>query len=122
MSREKTYQTQHFVRLASVVVDGQEDGINPGEYIRRVIQSAIQRKNPFINDKDPFVVLGNDGFDRSWFPTGSFKTKEEALLHVKQKRDEEHAYSDGDETSTTFHAFTRDGVPVGNLRELNGEQ
>ncbi len=114
MLDKEAYQKQHTGRLVDVVTDAQKDEVAPGEHIRRVIQSAIQLQNPFIQDGDPFVVLGNDGIDSSWFPTGSFKTQEEALSHVKQKKDEEHIYSDGDEISTTFHAFTREGIHLSN--------
>lgn len=56
--------------------------------------------------------MGNDGFDGSWFPTGSFPTVGEALDYAQKKKGEEHIYSDGDNFSTTFHTFTRDGIQV----------
>ncbi len=116
LDKEAYRKKQHIKRLVDVATDAQKDEVAPDEHIRRVIQSAIQLQNPFIKDGDPFVVLGNDGLGGSWFLTGSFQTEEEALAHVRQKQDEEHIYSDGDEISTTFHAFTRDGVHVGDLK------
>ena len=116
MFNGEIYQGEHALRLVGAVNDGEEDQVTPNEHIRRIIQSAIQVGNPFIKNDDPFVVLGNDGLDTSWFPTGSFKTHEEALLHVKQKQTEEHIYSDGDDASTTFHVFTREDVNVPQTR------
>ncbi len=121
MFDKEDYQKQHIGRLVDAVTDGQKDGVTPSQHIRQIIQSAIQLNNPFIRENDPFVVLGNDGFDGSWFPTGSFKTGKDALLHLEQKRNEEFIYSEGDEISTTFHAFTRDGIPVGNFEEEKKE-
>ena len=112
MLNGERYQRQHALRLVRAVNDGEKDQVTPNEHIRRIIQSAIQVGIPFVKNDDPFVVLGNDGLDMSWFPTGSFKTHEEALLHVRQKQEEEHIYSDGDDASTTFHIFTREGVNV----------
>jgi len=111
MLNSEVYRKQHIKRLVDMVINASKDKIAPDEHIGRIIQSAIQLRNPFIKDGDPFVVLGNDGFDGSWFPTGSFQTQEEALAHVRKHQDEEHG-SDGDEISTTFHAFTRDGAHV----------
>ena len=118
MLNKEVYRRQHVGRLVDIVNDGQKDGIDPNERTKRLIQSAINLENPFIKADDPFVVLGNDGLDDSWFPTGSFKTAKDALLHLEQKRDEEHIYSEGDEMSTTFHAFTRNGIPLENLEEM----
>lgn len=112
MFNRETYLGEHVGRLVNVVDNGKKDHVVPNEHIRRIIQSAIQVESPFIKDSDRFVVLGNDGLDRSWYPTGSFKTKKGALSHVKQKQKEEHIYSDGDEASTTFHVFTREGVHI----------
>ncbi len=112
MFNKEEYGNQHIARLVGVVTDGQEDQVTPNEEIRRIIQSAIQAENPFIKDGDPLVALGNNGLDGSWFPTGSFTTQEEAFLHVRQKQKEESRYFDGDETSTTFHVFTRKGVCI----------
>lgn len=112
MLNNEAYRKQHIKRLVGVATDAQKDEVAPDEHIRRIIQSAIQLQNPLIKDGDPFVVLGNDGLDGSWFPTGSFQTQEEAFVRVRQNQDEEHICSDGDEISTTFHAFTRDGAHV----------
>lgn len=112
MFDRETYQGQHSARLIEVVGDGVRDQISPSERMRRIIQSAIAVGNPFIRDDDDFIVFGNDGLNRSWFPTGSFQVAEDALLHAQQKRAEENEYSDGGEISTTFHVFTREGTSV----------
>lgn|GEM_PF-4008446 len=112
MLNNEVYRKQHIKRLVDVVINASKDEIAPDEHMERIIQSAIQLRNPFIKDGDPFVVLGNDGLDGSWFPTGSFQTQEEALVHVRKHQDEEYICSDGKGISTTFHAFTRDGAHV----------
>ncbi|MEK7451032.1 MAG: hypothetical protein AAB662_03805 [Patescibacteria group bacterium] len=112
MFNGEVYRKQHAFRLVGAVIDGGKDQVAPNEYIKRIIQSAIRVRNPLIKDGDPFVVLGNDGLDRSWFPIVSFKTEKDALSHVKRKQDEEPEYSDGNDASTTFHVFTREGVHI----------
>lgn len=108
----EAYHNAHRTRLNELFERSEQDGIAPHEVIRRIIQEAIQRGDPYINVEDPFVVLGNDGFDMSWFTAGSFKTIPEAITHIEQLQSEEPQYSDGEELATTFHAFTREGIQV----------
>ncbi|MDP2637994.1 MAG: hypothetical protein Q8P26_02955 [Candidatus Levybacteria bacterium] len=111
MSNE-TYRNEHRNRLLHVTMQAGTDGLNPEEYMKRVIRGATY-PNSSIKDGDPFVVLGHDGFNRTWFPVSSFKTREEALLHLQKAQDGEHLYSDGGGASSTFFAFTRDGNRLG---------
>ena len=113
------YQSEHPNRLGSLANSGEADGVRPNEAIRHTMREAIQLGNPFIQEGDPFVVMGSDGFDGSWFPTGSFQTVEEAIGHMEKKKNKEHFYSDGNEISTTFHAFTSDGIQV---RHVSGNE
>lgn len=101
-------------RLREVSQRAEQDGVTPNLFIQREIRGAIQRKNPFINSGDSFVVLGFDGFDGSIFPTGSFKDVGEALKHAQTKRGEEHLYSSDPESdiATRFLTYTIDGILV----------
>lgn len=83
---KEAYQQEHISRLVNITTDAQRDGIAPYERIKQIIQLAVQRQSSFIKDGDLFVGIGHDGFEDAWFPTGSFKTKEEVLLHVKKIR------------------------------------
>ncbi len=112
-----SYRSEHYQRLGKIVDRGSQDGMTPNEAVKRVIREAVQLGNPFIVAERPYVVLGNDGFDGSWFPTGSFETAEEAREHALRRADEEQLYSDGSEISTTFHPFTRDGLHIGYTQE-----
>lgn len=112
---KEAYQQEHISRLVNITTDAQRDGIAPYERIKQIIQLAVQRQSSFIKDGDLFVGIGHDGFEDAWFPTGSFKTKEEVLLHVKKNQEEEEARSGGGEISTTFFAFTRDRIHIGIL-------
>jgi hypothetical protein len=99
-------------RMVYLVATANADGVKPNEYVRRTIQSAVQRGTLFIQEGHGFVVMGYDGFDHDFFPCGSGETVEEAREIAQAKKGEEHLYSSGDDISTTFHIFTREGVPV----------
>lgn len=106
---------EHDRRLFLLAHNATQDLITPEEHVKRFIKGAIQRGNPLISDCDPYVVLGSDGFDGSWFPVGSFQTIEETMDCVKKKTDEEPMYSSDEEISSTFHPFTSDGIHLGHL-------
>lgn len=107
-------------RLNSLMKTAVRNLVTPEEYAQRIIRSAIQDENPFIKKGDPYVVLGHDGFDGSWFPAGSFQSIDETIDCVRKKTEEEPLYSDGEEISTTFHPFTTDGVHLGHFIEELG--
>lgn len=108
----EAYKEEHPSRLKQLASNANIDSVKPNEAIRRIMQQALQVGNPFIQEGATFIVMGHDGFSGDWFPTGSFQTVEEAFECTERKRAEEHLYSGGDEISTTFHTFTRDGYQV----------
>jgi hypothetical protein len=91
---------------------GGTDEVKARNTMKDIIKDALKRRSPCIIEGEPFVVMGNDGFDGSWFPSGSFPDAEKALDAAKKQRGEEHLRSSGREISTTFHVFTSDGLPV----------
>jgi hypothetical protein len=111
-------------RMTFLVARANADGVKPNEYVRRAIQSAVQRGNIFIQEGDGFIVMGYDGFDHGFFPCGSAGTAERAREIAQAKIDEEHLYSEDDgidertgvervsSIATTFHIFTSEGFPV----------
>lgn len=105
---------EDYRRLGEIQNQANVDGITPNEFIAREIRGAKQRKNPFVNEEDPFIVLGFDGFDSSIFPVGSFQTAEEALEYATKKSNEEHLFSSDPESDieTKFQTYTIDGILV----------
>jgi hypothetical protein len=106
------YHAEHKNRLHTLAQESEKDALNPNEAISMIIREARYYQNPYVQDELPIVVLGHDGIDNSWFPTGSFETIDEAFEHMTAQQAREHLYSDGDEVSTTFYAFTKDGIEI----------
>lgn len=100
-------------RMTFLVARATVDRMPPNAFAMRAIALAILNGNMFARPKDKFFVMGYDGFDHQFFPAGSSKTVEGARRIARTKIAEEPRFSHGDETiSSTFHIFTREGVPV----------
>lgn len=65
---EQTYQAEHRHRLNELGENSDTDGIDPSEVMRRTMRETIQLGNPFIQEGDPFIVMGNDGIQIRQLP------------------------------------------------------
>ena len=86
------------------------DGVEPSEYVGRVIRDAIRLGNPLVTEGDQFVVMGIDAMDGSFYPAGSSLSRQEAIDYAIKRQGMEKLFDDGPEDR--FSVYTIEGVAV----------
>lgn len=86
------------------------DGVEPSEYVGRVINNAIRLGNPLITKGDKFVIMGMDAMDGSFYPAGSTLERQEAIDYAVKRQGMEKLFGDGPED--LFSVYTIEGVSV----------
>lgn len=86
------------------------DGVEPSEYVGRVIRDAIRLGNPLVTEGDQFVIMGIDAMDGSFYPAGSSLNRQEAIDYAIKRQGMEKLFGDGPED--IFSVYTMEGVAV----------